>query len=256
MFFSKPKPTVTKEDKEWIENSFSWFEEQYDRDFLKAVKIIEPTKEFFDHEFTGTEEDAEYSLKKITEYMDIKGVNIELYYFSEAPMEFQDEGIVATQNTEGDGTKDNYALGKYSEDGPNKFEIGLELSQLKNPQSMIATLAHELSHLILLGEGRIDENDEELTDLNCIALGFGIFIGNSIFNFQQWQGSSHQGWQANKQGYIQEEVAAYALAFFNNYQLNQTDWHRHLNKSMNKLYFKNLKYLEYSNNGGAQMKRG
>ncbi|MEO9965472.1 MAG: hypothetical protein ABJF11_06780 [Reichenbachiella sp.] len=244
MLFGKPKPTVTSEDQEWIEDAFIWLEEQYGREYLKSLKIIEPTKEFFDHQFTGTEADAEYALKKLTEYMDLKGTNIELYYFSESPMEFEDEGIVATQNSNGTGTQDNYALGTYSEDGPNKFEIGLDLSQLKDPQSMIATLAHELSHMVLLGEGRLEENDEELTDLNCIALGLGIFISNSIFNFQQWQGSSHQGWQANRQGYIPEEVAAYALALFNNYQNNQSDWHQHLNKSMTKLYKKNLKYLQ------------
>jgi hypothetical protein len=244
MLFGKLKPTVTTEDQEWIEGAFLWFEEQYGRDYLKSLRIIEPTKEFFDHQFKGTEADAEFALKQIIEFMDIKGANIELYYFSEAPLEFEDEGIIVTQNTEGLGTKDNYALGKYSENGPNKFEIGLEFSQLKNSQSMIATLAHELSHMILLGEGRIDENDEELTDLNCIALGFGIFTSNSIFNFQQWQGTSHHGWQANRQGYIPEEVSAYALALFNNYQNNESDWHQHLNKSMSKLYKKNLKYLQ------------
>ncbi len=200
MLFGKPKPTVTSEDQEWIEDAFIWFEEQYGRDYLKSLKIIEPTKEFFDHQFTGTEADAEYVLKKLIEYMDLKGTNIELYYFSESPMEFEDEGIVATQNSNGTGTQDNYALGTYSEGGPNKFEIGLELSQLKDPQSMIATLAHELSLMVPLGEGRLEENDEE--------------------------------------------VAAYALALFNNYQNNQSDWHQHLNKSMTKLYKKNLKYLQ------------
>lgn len=244
MFFRKPKPTVTLGDQKWIEDAFIWFEEQYGRDYLKSLKIIEPTKEFFNHRFAGTESDAEFALKKITEYMGIKGANIELYYFSESPMEFESEGIVSTQNPNGTGTQDKYALGKYSENGPNKFEVGLDLSQLKNPQSMIATLAHELSHMVLLGEGRLEENDEEVTDLNCIALGFGIFTSNSIFNFQQWQSSSHQGWQANRQGYIPEEVAAYALALFNNYQSNETDWHQYLNKSMTKLYNKNLLYFE------------
>jgi hypothetical protein len=244
MIFGKPKPTVTPGDKEWIEDAFLWFEEQYGRDYLKSLRIIEPTKEFFDLQFTGIESDAEFVLKKILEYMDIKGANIELYFFSEAPIAFQDEGVIATHNSEGAETKDNFTLGEYSENGPDKYEIGLELSQLKNPQSMIATLAHELSHMILLGEGRLDENDEELTDLNCIALGFGIFTSNSIFNYHQWQGSSHQGWLANRQGYIPEEVAAYAIALFDNYQHNESNWHQHLNKSMGKLYKKNLKYLQ------------
>jgi len=82
MIFGKPKPTVTPEDQEWIEDAFIWFEQQYSRDYLKSLKIIEPTKEFFDYQFTGKEEDAEFALRKITEYMDIKGANIELYFFS------------------------------------------------------------------------------------------------------------------------------------------------------------------------------
>lgn len=243
MLFAKPKPTVTSEDKEWIEDAFLWFEEQYGADYLKNVRIIEPTKEFFNYEFSGIEKDAEYALEKCMEYMEIKNANVDLYFFSESPMEFEDEGIIATHNEEGFRSQSSNAIGKYSERGPNTFEIGLELSQLKNPQSMIATLAHELSHLILLGEGRLHENDEELTDLNCIAMGFGIFLSNSLFNFQQWQGHSHQGWQTNRQGYIPEQVAAYAMALFNNYQDNPTNWSQHLNKGIRKMYEKNLKFL-------------
>jgi len=243
MLFGKQKPTVTPEDKEWIEDAFLWFEEQYGRDYLKSIRIVEPTREFFNHEFSGTEADAEFLLKKICDYMNIKNVRINLYYFSDAPLDFSDEGIAITQTEEGTGYQTNHALGKYREKGRNKYEIGIELQQLKNPVGLIATLAHELSHLVLLGEGRLDQNDEELTDLNCIALGFGIFISNSIFSFQQWQGSSHQGWQASRQGYIPEQVASYSMALFNNYQNNQTDWYKHLDKSVAKQYRKNIKYL-------------
>ena len=235
------------EDQQRVEEAFLWFEAQYGKDYLKNIPIIEPTKSFFDHDFKGVEEDAEFALDKICQYMDIKGVAIELYYFVEAPMEFSDEGIIATQNKEGLKAESNYALGKYSEDGSNKFRIGLEKSKLQDTQGMIATLAHELSHLILLGEGRLDENDEPLTDLNCIALGFGIFLSNSIFRFQQWSGVAFGGWQSNRSGYIPEQVAAYAMALFQNYQQNESKWHEHLEKSVKKMYQKNLKYLETTN---------
>lgn len=244
MFFSKPKPTVTPEDKEWVEDAFIWLDSQYGRDFLQNVKIIEPTKEYFDHWFQGKEEDAEFVLRQCMTYMDIKGVDVGLYFFSEAPMEFESEGITATNSDEGIGTNDQFALGKYTESGPNTFEIGLEINQLQNPQAMIATIAHELSHLILLGEGRLEENNEELTDLNCIALGFGIFTANSIFEFQQWQGISHQGWRTNRQGYIPEQVATYAMALFNQFQGNTSDWSRHLNVGVKKMYEKNIDYLK------------
>lgn len=240
MLFSKPKPTVTPEDKEWIEEAFVWFEQQYGSEYLKKLSIIEPTRAFFDRDFDGTEADADFLLERICELMEIKGVNINLYFFSEAPIEFTDESTEAKL----DESESGYALGKYSEADNNTFEIGIETSQLRDVESMVATIAHELSHLILLGEGRLHENDEPLTDLNCIALGFGIYTGNSIFRFQQWHGTSHQGWSASGHGYIPEQVAAYAMALLQQYQKNSQDWSQYLNKSLGKMYKRNLKYLQ------------
>lgn len=242
--FGKPKPTVTPEDKEWIDNAFLWFEETYGRDFLKSLPIVQPTKQFFNRNLTGTEEDAEFFCERICEIIGIKDVNIQLYFFTEKPIEFNHEGVSIES---GDKGKSNFALGYYSEAGVDNFNIGIESSQLNNPITLIAILVHELSHLVLLGQGRLEENDEVLTDLNCIVMGFGIFTANSIFTFEQWQGVSHQGWQMSRSGYIPEEVAAYALALFNNYQGCSSNWHRHLNKSVHKLYKKNLEYFNTTN---------
>lgn len=243
MFFNKLKPSVTKEDKDWIDDSFLWFEGQYGRNYLKSVRIIEPTREFFNIEFSGKEEDAHFVLSKCLEYMDIKAVKVDLNFYSEAPIDFEEEGVFITQSEEGNELKDSYPLGTYSEASPNHFLIDLERGQLNDPHSMIATIAHELSHLILLGEGRIQENDEELTDLNCIALGFGIFISNNIFHFNQWQGASHHGWSTKRNGYLPEEVAAYAMALLSCYQNNPLNWTLHLNKTVKKMFDKNVKYL-------------
>jgi len=215
MFFGKPKPTVTPEDKDWVEEAFIWFEEQYGQDYLRNLVIIEPTKEFFPIDFKGAEENAEQLTQRICAYMQIKDVKIDLHYFSDKPLELA-EGIVTTQSEKGTGFQNKNKLGTYSEKGRNKYSIGIELELLKDPIPLIATIAHELSHLTLLGEGRLEENDEELTDLNTVALGFGIFTANSIFRFQQFQGTSHQGWQTQRSGYIPEQVAAYGLALLTN----------------------------------------
>lgn len=239
MFFGKAKPTVTPHDKAWTEEAFLWFEQQYGQDFLKNVQTIEPTKEFFPLDFKGTEENAEQLTSMICDYMQIKDAKIELYYFSDRPLEFT-EGIV----TEREKGAPGHTLGMYSEKR-NKFSIGIELEVLKDPINLIATLAHELSHFILLGEGRLEKNDEELTDLNTIAMGFGIFTANSTFKFEQWRGTSHQGWQAKRQGYIPEQVSAYSLALMTNYQKrDDSNWTKYLNKSIKKMYDKNLEYLQ------------
>jgi len=238
MFFGKPKPTVTPDDKDWVEEAFLWLEQQYGQEFLKKVQTIEPTKEFFPLDFKGTAENAEQLTKMICDYMQINDAKIELYYFSDKPLELT-EGIVTERAKKGPG----HALGMYSEKS-DKFSIGIELGVLKDPINLIATLAHELSHLILLGEGRLEENDEELTDLNTIAMGFGIFTANSTFKFEQWRGTSHQGWQASRQGYIPEQVSAYGLALLANYQRTEKlNWTQYLNSAIRKMFNKNMEYL-------------
>lgn len=241
MFFNKPKPTVTPEDQEWVEDAFIWFESQYGREYLKNLTIIEPTQSFFPRKFTGIEEDAYFLLEQCMTYMDIKDAEVDLYFFSDAPILFDSEEMRA----EIDSTDNlsTHTEGLYRESDAGKFEIGLERNMLRNPGRMIAAIAHELSHLILLGERRIDENDEFLTDLNCIALGFGIFTSNHLFSYDQWQGVNKQGWEMKSLGYLPLQVAAYALALFNHYQSNTSDWHRHLNPDVKKQYDKNLNFI-------------
>lgn len=238
MFFGKPKPSVTSEDKDWIEDAFIWFEQQYGQDFLKNVQTIEPTKDFFPIDFKGTEENAEQITQLICDYMQIKDVNIELYYFVDSPLELANG--IATQR---DKNGPEQVAGLYHANRSKVF-IGIEHKVLKDPINLIATLAHELSHEILLGEGRLEKNDEELTDLNTIAMGFGIFTINTAFNFQQWRGATHQGWSVNKQGYIPEQVSAYAMALLANYQkATNLDWVQYLNPSARKMFKRNMEYL-------------
>jgi len=63
----------------------------------------------------------------------------------------------------------------------------------------------------VLGENRIIENDEYLTDLTAIVFGFGVFIANAKFQFNSGINSGF-GWQMQSQGYLPEQVTAYAMA--------------------------------------------
>ena len=82
---------------------------------------------------------------------------------------------------------------------------------------MVATLAHELGHVILLdGEHlRRDAPDmEPMTDLVTVYLGLGVFTANAARRFQQYQEDNRQGWSMERLGYLSEPVYAYALARF------------------------------------------
>ena len=202
----KDKCPITIEDKEWLERQLGWLNENIVN--LKEQSTILPTKKYFNWQFTGIEKDAEFVLKKVGEYCNVNTDEIKLQFYSEEPIEL-DRGTV-TQQLPGTGTAGVFV----QEDGA--FSIFIEVQQLKKPNSLIATVAHELSHYVLLGQHgfQLDgEENEWLTDLLAIGYGFGIFIGNSRFEFSQFQsGDGWGGWQYSIQGYLPHQIIAHAMA--------------------------------------------
>lgn len=113
--------------------------------------------------------------------------------------------------------KTSGAAGLYHHDPTARPHISIDESQLKDPMALVATLAHELGHIILLRPGHVDRKDsdmEPLNDLLTIFLGFGIFTANSAFRFEQHSDNTSQGWSASRSGYLSEQQLGYALARF------------------------------------------
>ncbi len=82
---------------------------------------------------------------------------------------------------------------------------------------MVATLAHELGHIHLLGHGRISddvEDHEPLTDLLTVFFGMGIFTANAVMYEQYWENGVLSGWSMGRRGYLGMPVYGYALARF------------------------------------------
>jgi hypothetical protein len=117
----------------------------------------------------------------------------------------------------------NGAAGLY-EERTGKFSVRLETSEIGEPMALVGTMAHELAHLRLLGESRIEADaydNELLTDLTAIFHGFGIFLANSPRN---WDGqySSWPGTTLRKPEYMTPPMFGYALAHL--------AWHRNETK--------------------------
>ena len=45
-------------------------------------------------------------------------------------------------------------------------------------------------------------------------MGFGIFVANSVFGFEQYTSGLMTGWRTSRRGYLGEADLAYALAIF------------------------------------------
>ncbi|REG83146.1 hypothetical protein [Winogradskyella sediminis] len=246
MFWNKKtKLPITKEDKIWIDEDLNWLRTKFGEEHFMEIRTVTPTKDFYNRTFDGTEKDAEFILKRTMELMNIRDTEIKLEFFSDEPIEM-DDGTTLTTPADINGSWKS-ASGTY-EQTENGTIVSIETSQLKNTISLIATISHELSHQILLGENRIEENDEFLTDFTAIAYGFGIFIGNSRFNFSQFATGGTFGWNSTGQGYLPEQIIAYAMAWLSKERNEKTEFSQHLNKSMKKYFEQSYKYLTNEKN--------
>ena len=64
------------------------------------------------------------------------------------------------------------------------------------PFSIVATCAHELAHVVLLGQGRISldaEDHEQLADLLPVFFGLGVFSANAVIRERNWVARSGAG---------------------------------------------------------------
>ena len=107
--------------------------------------------------------------------------------------------------------------GLYYHAPEERQRIAVNSAELKDPMALVAVIAHEIGHVILLRPGRVkrDEPDmEPLNDLLTIFLGFGIFTANAAFSFSQYTTNQSQGWSTKRLGYLSEPMLGYALARF------------------------------------------
>jgi hypothetical protein len=122
-----------------------------------------------------------------------------------------------------------------------RLTVAIRSTQLTDPLSLVATVAHELGHVILLGGRLMDPqtpDHEPMTDLLTVFLGLGVFTANSAGRFKQFQDERHAGWSMNRLGYLSEQLYGYALASF---ALERGDedleWAKHLSTNV-RSYFK------------------
>jgi len=238
MFWNKKiQLPITVADKIWVDEELNWLRTEFGVAHFMEIRTVRPTKDFYNRNFDGTEKDAQFILERTMELMYITDTSIKLEFFSDQAVEMED-GTILSSPADINGSWAS-ASGTYQQT-ENEPIISIERGQLKHTISLIATIAHELSHQILLGEHRIEENDEFLTDLTAIFYGFGIFNGNARFQY-----STHEtGWKSSSQGYLPKQIIAYTMAWLSKERNEKTNYDTFLNKSLHKFFNQSLQYLK------------
>jgi hypothetical protein len=243
--FGSPPPNlpISRQEKDWIEKSFVWLLDEFGADYFLSRRTILPEQSFFPDRYKATEECARQVVERVCGYMDVDPAAIEVDIFLEG------EDLAAKYHT-GDSDSKPGASGLYYHptDSNPRPVIAINESNLKNPVKLVATITHELGHVIPLGGGRISREDmhhEDLTDLITVFFGMGIFTANAAFQFTQWQTHSHQGWKASRLGYISEEMFAYGLACYTRLRNEpKPDWAKYLSMNVGAHFKRCQKYFQ------------
>lgn len=236
----KNKLPITPEDKEWADYSLNWLRQNFGEQHFKSIQTVTPTKKFFNRAFSESQEDAVFVLERVKLLMAID-LPITLEFYSDSPLKMEDGSILTTSADEKGNWKS--ATGTFQQHESVSI-ISIETQQLQDPISLIATIAHELSHQILLGENRIQENDEYLTDLTAIFYGFGIFLGNSRFKYSAYSEGIMGGWQTSTQGYLPEQIIAYCMAWLSKQRKESSDYNKYLNRTVKKYFLQSEEFLK------------
>ena len=203
---------LDREEIDWLVENFSWLVSCWSQTkSLSNAQLVLPKLGFFDTGNKSGHALAQAILTQIQAYAQIPDWPIELVQGSALPE--RSNALVQIEH----GTQ---AMGTFQmlENGPVRISYAANLT--KDPQGLIATLAHEVAHYILAGAHTQpiceDHLHEFLTDLTAVYLGFGVFLANNAFEFSQFRDDAMgtQGWQSQRRGYLSENQLVTALALF------------------------------------------
>lgn len=223
LWWSRPRCPCDPAAKAWVEERLQWLSEQFEDSAFNGLPVILPTDRFFPDAYDGSQASVRTMLNRVCRFMEVDADRVVLRLISNT-------GEVALVNEAGHYLPGS-AAGTYRRVGEN-FVIKIDRTGLDRPMDLIGTMAHELAHARLLGENRIDPeiyDNELLTDLTAVFLGFGIFLANSPRAWQS-QMTKWPGTDVKKPEYMSMPMYAYALAHLAWFRgEHRPPWARHLN---------------------------
>lgn len=209
-------------EKTWTEWRMRWLADTLGIDRLLQAEVLLPTDEFFPEPYEMTESGARRILDRLCCYMGVDGRHLQFEVWTDEKMS---------------------AAGHY--DRTEQTFIRVAESQLANPMFLVATLAHELAHEILLGGKHFPEDayfvdHEQITDLLPVFLGAGVFAANANL----YEDHTTDYWIIGRQGYLPARMFGYAMALFAFVRDDRdTSWAKYLRPDAAGPFKQGLRYL-------------
>ncbi len=223
--------------KAWIEERLEWLSGEFEDNAFAGRPVILPTPEYFPDRYDGSKRAIRAMLDRVSGYMGVDANQVALRFT---------EGKDKIWLVNDAGHYLPYAAGTFHEAG-GKFVVSIERTRLDDPMGLVGTLAHELAHARLLGEGRIMSeiyDHELLTDLTVVFLGLGIFLANAPRGAWESRYTKWPGTNLVKPEYMTSPMYGYALAHLAWHRHeDRPPWAKHLNLAARSNLKQGLRYL-------------
>ncbi len=186
-----PKPPLAVREKAWTEVRMRWLTRQFGIERLLKAQVILPDDPRLPESYDGTPDDAQRLFDCICGFIQIEPSSLRLEICEDDAMP---------------GAAGQYRPGL----------IRLAESQLADPPGLVAVLAHELAHDLLIGRGLLknDLDAEWITDLLPVYLGLGLFTANATLRERSVRQGRYRHWTLRRRGYLNSCTIGYALALF------------------------------------------
>jgi hypothetical protein len=242
MFGFGLKLPVTEEERLWVDDGFRRLSKLLGSSRLQNATVILPTDEFFPDPWDSSEAALKRLFSRVCGYMDVNPSKVEVEIIPDASEMLE---VLPAYSMGRESSPAGLHFGGNEEERPL---VALRRSLLKDPLAAVATLAHELSHVILLDGGHLQREDEEmepLTDLATVYLGLGIFTANASRNFRKFQNDRMEGWSMSRLGYLPETVFGYSLARFARERGEwEPEWSKYLSTNLRAWFRQSERWLE------------
>jgi len=234
------KLPVSEPERLWVDEGFRRLEKMLGHRRMIDAEMVLPTAEYFPDHYDKTPVTAEKLFQRVRGYMRVDNRGIELEIFADETEELRQ--MLPHWSGNSSACAGLYIRDHLEEQGRNekRMVVAIRSTRLQDPLLLVATVAHELGHVILLGGGLMNPStpdQEPMTDLLTVFLGLGIFTANSAGRFTQFQDNRRQGWSMQRLGYLPEQVFGYALARFGRERGEEKpSWAKHLSTNVGTYY--------------------
>jgi hypothetical protein len=222
----------------WIERSMDWFGAEFGQERLRG-EVVLPTDDYFPGVYQGSRDDVRAVLDRLCKHMGIDPGRVELEH--DIADDSPDLSAHVPIHTASTGAAGHHRL------RGGRSVIGIRDDQAQRPMALVATVAHELGHVLLLGDGRISqerEDHEPLTDLLTVFFGLGVFTANAAFEFGRENRGEYTYTARTRLGYLTEPMFGYALARYA-WLRGEADpaWGRYVDTNPRAYFSRGLRYL-------------